>query len=120
MKFIVSILLTALLSFVIGLYFSWWSIAVAAFVVAVCIRQQPRKAFFTGFIALFLLWGGLAWFIDLANEHVMSLRLAAVLPFGGSSFLMIFTTALIGALVAGFASMAGSYLRLINKYEDAT
>lgn len=111
MKFIVSILLTALLSFVICLYFDWWTIAIAAFVVAVCIRQQPKKAFFTGFIALFLLWGGLAWFIDIANEHIMSRRLSAVLPLGGSSFLMIFVTALIGALVAGAASLAGSYLR---------
>ena len=112
MKFIVSILLTALLSFVICLYFDWWTIAIAAFVVALCIRQQPKKAFLTGFIALFLLWGGLAWSIDIANEHVMSHRLAAVLPFGGSSFLMIFVTAFIGALIAGAASLAGSYLRM--------
>jgi hypothetical protein len=114
MKFIISILLTALLSFVMSLYFDWWIIAIVAFVVALCIRQQPRKAFLTGFIALFLLWGGLAWVIDIKNEHVMSHRLAAVLPFGGSSFVMIFVTALIGALVAGFASMAGSYLRMVK------
>jgi hypothetical protein len=111
MKFIVSVLLTALLSFVACLYLDWWSIAVAAFIVAVLIQQQPSKAFLTGFLALFFLWGGLSWWIDMKNEHVLSHKLASVLPFGGSAFLMILVTALIGALVAGFASLAGSYLR---------
>jgi hypothetical protein len=111
MKFIVSVLLIALLSFVSCLYLDWWSIAIVAFMVAVLIRQTATKAFLTGFLALFFLWGGLSWWIDMKNEHVLSHKLAAVLPFGGSAFLMILVTALIGALVAGFASLAGSYLR---------
>jgi hypothetical protein len=65
----------------------------------------------TGFIALLILWGGLSWWIDIKNEHVLSHKMAALLPFGGSVFMMILVTALIGGLVAGFASMAGSYLR---------
>ena len=111
MKFIASIFLTALLSFVICLYLDWWAIAIAAFVVAILIHQEPAKSFLTGFIALLLLWGGLSWWIDIKNEHVLSHRLAAVLPFGGSAFVMILVTALMGALVAGFASLAGSYAR---------
>jgi hypothetical protein len=111
MKFIISIFLTALLSFVICLYMDWWSIAIAAFIVSVFIHQKPVKSFLTGFIALLLLWGGLSWWIDVKNEHVLSHKLAAVLPFGGSVLLMILVTALTGALVAGLASMAGSYLR---------
>jgi hypothetical protein len=111
MKFIVSILLTALLSFVAGLYLPWWSIAPAAFIVVVCIYQQPGRAFLTGFLALFLLWGILAWVIDVRNAGVLSHRLAQLLPFGGSAFLMILVTALLGALVAGFASLSASYLR---------
>lgn len=111
MKFIISILLTALLSFVICLYTDWWGIAIAAFAVTAFIHQAPSKAFLTGFLALFFLWGGLSWWTDLQNEHVLSHKLAALLPFGGSAFIMIFVTALIGGLVAGFASLAGSYLR---------
>ncbi len=111
MKFIISLLLTALLSFTAGLYIDWWSIAPAAFIVAICIHQKPGKAFLTGFLALFLLWGGLAWYIDSKNDSVLSHRMAQLLPFGGSSFLMILASALVGALVAGFASLSGSYLR---------
>ena len=111
MKFITSVLLTALLSFVAGLYMDWWSVALAAFVVAVFIHQKPFRSFLTGFLALFLLWGGLSWWIDVKNEHVLSGRLAGLFPFGGSVFLMLVATALMGALVAGCAALAGSYAR---------
>lgn len=111
MKFIASVLLTALLSFVICLYIEWWAIAIAAFIVALLIHQKPLRSFLTGFTALFLLWGGLSWWIDMQNQHVLARKMAVLLPFGGSIFLMILVTALLGALVAGFAAMAGSYAR---------
>jgi hypothetical protein len=111
MKFIISVFLTALLSFAICLYMDWWAIAIAAFIVAVFIHQAPARSFLTGFTALLLLWGGLSWWIDIKNEHVLSHKMASVLHLGGSVFVMILVTALLGALVAGFASMAGSYLR---------
>jgi len=111
MKFIISLILTALLSFTAGLYIDWWSIAIAAFIVALCIRQKPGGAFLSGFGALLLLWGGLAWCIDSSNNSVLSHRLSQLLGLGGSSFLVVLLTALVGALVAGFASLAGSYAR---------
>jgi len=111
MKLIASVFLTALLGFALCLYMNWWAIGIAAFLVSLCIHQKPLTSFLTGFVALFLLWGILSWVIDIKNEQVLSHRLSAVLPFGGSVFLMILVTALIGGLVAGFAAMAGSYLR---------
>ena len=115
MKFIVAIILTALLAFAGGLFFSWWIIAIAAFVVALLIHQRAGKAFLSGFLAIFLLWGAIAWWIDMKNEHILSKRIAEVLPLGGSSFLLIIVTAFIGALVGGFGAMSGSYLRRIGK-----
>ena len=111
MKFITSVLLTALLSFVICLYTDWWGIAIAAFVVAIFIHQKPLKSFITGFVALFVLWAGVSWWIDMKNEHVLAGKMARILGLGGSVFLMILVTGLLGALVAGFAALAGSYAR---------
>jgi len=111
MKLIASILLTALLSFVICLYTDWWGIAIAAFVVAIFIHQKPLKSFITGFVALFVLWAGVSWWIDMKNEHVLAGKMARILGLGGSVFLMILVTGLLGALVAGFAALAGSYAR---------
>ncbi len=113
MKFIIALLLTMLLSFAAGLFevFPWWSFAICAFVVAIAVHQKAGKAFLAAFIALFLLWGGLAFYKDAQNEHILSTKIANVLPLGGSYILLIIVTALIGALVAGFAAIAGSYLR---------
>jgi hypothetical protein len=111
MKFLSAIILTALLAFMGGLWFAWWSIAIAAFVIALLIHQRAGKAFLSGFFGVFVLWGALAWWMDMKNEGILSHKIAAVLPLGGSSFLLILVTACIGALVAGFGSMSGSYLR---------
>lgn len=115
MKFLVAIILTALLAFAGGLYFPWWGIAVAAFLIAVLVHQKAAKAFFAGFLGVFLLWAGLAWWIDSKNQGYLSQKVAALLPLGGNTILLILLTALIGALVAGFGAMTGSFLRSSNK-----
>lgn len=115
MKFINSVLLTALLSFIAGIYISyWWFFAVIAFLVAVLIHQRGLKAFSAGFLALFILWFVLAFWMDIANESVLSVKIASLLPLGGSKWLLMIVTAVIGGLVAGFAALSGSYLRSSN------
>jgi len=114
-KFIVSTLLTGLLSFVAGLYLSWWSIALAAGLVSLVIPQRPGIAFCSGFLAVFLLWGLLALSIDTANESILSKKIAQLLPLGGSPILLILVTALVGALVGGMAALSGSYLKQPNR-----
>jgi len=111
MKFIAAIVLTALLAFAGGLWFGWWIIAIAAFLIALLVHQRAGKAFLSGAAGVFLLWGALAWWIDMKNEHILSKRIAEVLPLGGNSFLLIVVTAVIGGLVAGLAALSGSYLR---------
>src|SRR5215217_6983180 len=110
MKFIVSLLLIALLSFAACLYFPWWSIAVAAFIVSVIIQQTPGMSFATGFFALFLLWGSLAFWISNNNGNLFAHRISPLIIKTDSAWLLILATAIIGALVAGFAAMTGSYL----------
>ena len=111
MKFLAAILLTVLLSFIAGLYFPWWSIAGIAFLIALLVHQKAGKAFLSGFLGIFLLWAGLAWWIDMKNNGVLSKKIASVLPLGGNAIAIIALTGIIGGLVAGFAAMCGSYLR---------
>jgi hypothetical protein len=110
MKLLTSILLTALLSFVAGLYLPWWSMALMAFLVAIVIRQRPVRSWLGGFAGLFILWGLLAFWIDVKNQGVLSARIATLIPLGGSALALIFVTALVGAIVAGFAALSASYL----------
>jgi hypothetical protein len=111
MKFFVALLLTLLLSFIAGLYFPWWSIAVTAFIAALMVHQKAWKAFLAGFLGLFFLWGGLAEWIDIKNGHLLSARIGEVIGIGSNSLLLVFLTAFIAGLLAGFAAMSGSYLR---------
>ena len=111
MKFFISLILTAFLAFALCLFFPWWSIAIAAFVVAALIPQKPGKAFITAFAALFLLWGGLSFWVSNNNDHVLAHKVSQLILKMDNPILLILATALIGALVAGFAALAGSYLR---------
>lgn len=111
MKFFIAILLTAILSLALGFYMAWWSIAIAAFLVAAFIRQNPGRAWFSGFLGIFILWAVLAWWIDIKNQGILSRKIATLFPLDGSVFLLILVTALVGALVGGFAAMTGSFVR---------
>lgn len=111
MKFVVSFILTILLSFALCLFLPWWSIAIAAFAVAALIPQGPGRAFITAFTALLLLWGGLSFWMSNNNEHVLAHKISLLILKMDNTGLLFLVTALIGALVAGFAGLAGSYLR---------
>lgn len=111
MKFLVAVILTALLSFAGTLFFPWWIIAVAAFIVGVVVHQNALASFFAAFIALFILWSAQSYYIDANNEHLLSTRVASILPLGGSYVAIIIVTAFIGGLVAGMAAMTASFVR---------
>jgi hypothetical protein len=110
-KYILSIIVTALVSFVAGLYMPWWGIAIAAFLVSAAIPQKPAFSFLSGFLGVFLLWEVLAWWIDNKNNGILSQKVATILPLGGSTVLLIVITSVVGGLVAAFAALAGTYMR---------
>lgn len=111
MKFVIATILTALLAFISCLYLPWWGMAITSLLVAVIIHQRAGLAFLSGFTGLFILWVGLAFWIDSKNNHILSKKIAAILPLGGNYFLLLLVTGIIGGLVAALAAMSGSYLR---------
>jgi hypothetical protein len=115
MKFLFALILTALLSYAAGFYLPWWSIAIAAFLVAIVIPQKPIKAFLCGFLSLFLLWMILALYIDMGNQHILSIKIAELLFKSHSHALIMSVTGLVAGLVGGFAALSGAYLRQSKK-----
>jgi hypothetical protein len=114
MKFLITIILTALLGYAATLYFAWWSFAATSLIVAFLIHQKAAKAFASGFLALALLWGIHAAIINNANDGILAQRVANVLPLGGSSVALIFITAFIGGLISGFAALTGSFAKSVT------
>jgi hypothetical protein len=115
MRFLLAVLLIAALAFLAGIFLPWWSVAIIAFLVALLLPQHNGMGFLAGFMGIFLLWGILAFWIDVKNESILSTKMATLFPLGGSSFLIILVTAFVGALVGGFAAMAGNTLSLIAR-----
>jgi len=111
MRFLLAVLLTAALAFLAGRFLPWWSIAIVAFLVALFLMQHLGRAFLAGFVGIFLLWSLLALWIDVKNDSLLSVKMAQVLPLGGSSFLLMMVTAVVGGLVGGLAALTGASLR---------
>lgn len=111
MKPLFSIILIILFSFISCLYFPWWSIAIVAFIISVLIPQGQFASFVCGFVSLFLLWGFISLWISIKNEHILAHRVSLLIFKTDSPFLLIVVTALLGALVAGFAALTGSLLK---------
>jgi hypothetical protein len=113
MKFILSIVLIALVTYAIGIYgnLPWWSFVVTNLIIAIALPIKPLQSFIAGALGVGALWAGLAFGIDLANNHILSTKVAQILPLGGSYIALIAVTAIVGALLGGLASLTGSFVR---------
>ncbi|MEM6628612.1 MAG: hypothetical protein AAF694_03025 [Bacteroidota bacterium] len=130
MKFLFRLLSIMGLSAIFQLYFPFWIIGVIAFLVGIAFAQRQRRwafskrkkqqsfSFWAGFLAIFILWGLIAWIFDMKNDSILSTRMAGMLFSGLSDtlsasikpFVLICLTSMIGGLLAGFSSMAGNAL----------
>jgi hypothetical protein len=113
MKFILSIVLVALVTYAIGIYgnLPWWSFVVTNLIIAIALPIKPIQSFLAGALGVGALWAGLAFGIDMANNHILSSKVAQILPLGGSYIALIIVTAFVGALLGGLASLTGSFVR---------
>jgi hypothetical protein len=117
MKLLTSIVLTAYLGYVVGVYtnFPWWFFVFSSAVIALAIRQSAFTSFFSGFAGMFILWFVLAFLKDTANQHILSQKVAPMLKLGSSSFLLVLLTGLLGGLVSGMGALTGYHLRRIAR-----
>lgn len=121
MKYLLSAVLIALLSFLLSLYMPWWSIAVVAFCIGWWLMKSPFWSFINGFISIFLLWGGLAFYISSANNNILAHKISLLVLQKDDPLMLIGLTALIGALIAGFAALSGTLFgSLLSKKIPAT
>lgn len=111
MKFIAQFLLIIVGSYFAQLYFPWWSMVVIAGVAGLLFAfDKSRKSFYTGFLAILISWSALAFFADTMNEGIFSEKMSSVLA-GLTKPVLILLPAILGGIIAGFASMTGNLLR---------
>lgn len=115
MRFIIVIVTTAVFSFISGIYYPWWMIAVISFAVSLLLPQKPAVAFIAGFLSIFLLWIILAASINASNNGILAGRVGQLFKIGSNPAILIFITGLIGGLISGFAALSASYIVYLHK-----
>ena len=99
-------------SWLITLFLPWWGIIIPCLIFGAWLLEGGGKAFLIGFLA-----GGLAWFlqvlyIDIANESILSTRIAEMMGVG-SHWIILLATFLIAALLGGLATLTGYLFKAV-------
>lgn len=108
-------LLILIISLVFQFFLPWWVIAPVAFGVAIWKAQTARRAFGSGFLAIFMLWIVMSLIQSIPNENLLANRVAEMLTLPASSFgwlIILLVTGIVGGLVAGLCALAGFYCRV--------
>lgn len=106
MRFIIQIVITAIVCFMFQKLFPWWTMAIGAFLVGFVFSNTGFNSFLAGFLAIGLLWLGMALFIDNVTQSILTEKIGQLFPLN-----LFVLTSLVGGLVGGFASMTGSLLK---------
>ena len=106
MKFLIQLLATSAVCFLLQYFLPWWTMALGAFAISYVVGNNGYLSFLAGFLGAGLLWLGMALFIDIATHSILTQKVNQLLPV--NAFLM---TVLIGGLVGGFAALTGSLLK---------
>jgi len=106
-NFLISILLITIIGFLLQSYFPWWTVVILAAIIGFIIKSNNGFwSYLTGFVAVALLWGIYAGYLDTQNAHLLSTKMGNL--FGAlSSFSMILLTSLIGGIIGGFGTLTG-------------
>ena len=111
MKLISAIITIIITCAILENFLPWWTIAPLTFFICYLFRLKWPHAFASGFLALFVLWAGMAFFVDSGNEHILSNRISILILHSVNPIAIVAITGIIGGLVAGFAGMTGAFLR---------
>jgi DNA-binding transcriptional regulator of glucitol operon len=116
MKFVQSLLLLLVINAILQCFLPWYIIVPIGFAVGYFSGLSRLSAFGVGFLSVFLLWVGYALYMDNANNHILSTKVAQILAAltGGSRVGLLLLTGIIGGLVSGLATWSGRLLAAIT------
>lgn len=104
-KFILILALAYLSSFVVP----FWGVAIAGFIGSITVRSTHISSFLIGFIAVFILWGLMAFYVDIQTSSILTDRISQLFSLDPPFLILI--TGVLGGITAGLGSWAGSMLR---------
>lgn len=106
MKFIIQVLITAAVCFILQSFLPWWSMAIGAAAVAYVIDNKGGISFLAGLLGVALLWFVMALYIDMSSHAILTTKVNKLLPIPALAL-----TAIVGGLVGGLSALSGALLR---------
>lgn len=100
-----------ILAFIMGYFFEWWTVAIAAFIGGVIFGISSGESFAKGMAAVTTLWLLMTLYYHFSTQGILSNKIAQILPVGGNVGLLIVATVLIGGIVGGWGAMSGFLVR---------
>lgn len=105
---------TILLIFILGQFchlgLPWWTLPPIAALVGWLFPQSALRSFAAGFAGGFLLWLAAAFWLDSANDGLLSGKIGALFM-GLSRWHILLLTGTLGGLVAAMACLTGYWAR---------
>jgi hypothetical protein len=105
-------LLLLFLSWLLNFFLPWWAALLPAFFIGAWLLESSFSAFMTGFLAVGFAWGLQALYIHIANEAILSTRIAEMMQVGSPYMVLLFTF-LIGAVLGSLGVITGYYFKVI-------
>jgi ABC-type multidrug transport system fused ATPase/permease subunit len=106
-------------SFLLQLILPWWVIVIVSFVVCGLIGKTGKIALWSPFIAILLLWTGMALFKSYPNHHILAMRVAEMVGVK-AWWLILALTSIVGGFVAAVSGFCGYHFRKAVLVKKAT
>ena len=120
MKYWIHLMIIVILGWLLGSSLPWWTISILAIVSAFVLKHKFGLSAMFGFLAGFILWAGLALYLDVENQNILSSKIGEL--FGGvNSTILIAGTGLLGGILVALGSMIGAAGReIVSKTQAIT
>lgn len=97
-------------SFFLQMVLPWWIVMIISFATCGLVGKTVKISFWHPFLAILLLWLGMALFKSIPNQHVLATRVAEMIGVKMWPFILAIT-ALLGALSAAISGYCGYHFR---------
>lgn len=110
LKIVIFLIVGLLMNFYLPWYAFGFGFAFLAFIL-----ERTKRPFWFGFSMGFILWAGMAYYMNSTKLPLLAEKIANIFPLGGNTSLLIIVTGILGGIFAGIWTLAGTYLNSYNK-----
>lgn len=103
-------LIIIIASFLLQLVLPWWIVIVISFATCGILGKTSKISFWQPFLAILLLWIGMALFKSIPNNNILATRVAEMLSVKQWPIVLA-VTGILGGLVSGICGFCGYHFR---------